>query len=347
MISVGRILKPNYFEENNPVECHSNPNYVMLYMAKSFDVDLFLFEPKDVDFENRSINGLFFEHGDCLRKTVPIPPFIDNHYTLFDEELSNYTTVMRVYPGDTKFTTYRDLKNDGRYEDILIPTFEMNSFEDLTAQLSAFAEVILKPVLGAKGVGVIKLAKAGDKYHLMEKSGSSYLSEQELKDYYRENLSKGYILQKYIECRNKSGEPYDFRIWSVDEGNGKWAAAVYPRAGGKEGILSNIDAGGYCIPIELSLKREFGKQWQDVHKELIKFGKEFTPHYAGLIQRDIFELGIDIGITRTEDGFKYWLFEANSLPEPDVHFVGGNIAINLLIAYFRRYHDLYAKAGQH
>ena len=337
MITVGRLLYPNY-----PAESNSDPNYVMLYMAKEFGVNLFLFEPKDVDYENKTINGLFCENGKVLRKATPIPPLVDNHYTEIDGRLEKHTTLARVYPGDTKFTTYTDLKNDGKYQDILIPTFLIEGWGDVKARLDEFGEAVIKPILGAQGVGVIKLAKHGERYQLIKGKETSYLSEQEMMDYCDQNLSKDYILQQYIDCRTKAGEPFDVRVWAVDTGGNEWSVLLQPRVGAAEGILSNFCTGGYTVPIDYFLKKEFGGAWENIRDDLLEFGREFPAHYSNLIKREIFDLGIDIGITQSGEGYKFRLFEANSMPPPDNHFGGGNIGINLLLAYFKYYHYLYA-----
>jgi len=341
MITVGRLLFPDYPSENS-----SDPNYVLLYMAKAFDIELFLFEPKDVNYENKTINGLFCEHGTVFRKVTPIPPLVDNHYTGIDEELEKHTTLARIYPGDTKFTTYTDLKNDGKYKDILIPTFLIEGYGDIKARLDEFNEVVIKPVLGAQGVGVIKLAKDGERYQLVMGRESTYLSEQELSGYCNKNLSKDYILQQYIDCRTRAGEPFDVRVSVVDMGWNQWTVTLYPRIGAAEGILSNNSTGGYCIPIDYFLKKEFGDEWIKIRDDLLQFGREFPAHYRNLIQREIFDLGIDIGITQSDKGYKFWLFEANSMPPLDNHFAGGNIGINMLVAYFKYYHYLYSQMSE-
>ncbi len=164
MITVGRLIFSGY--QDCPTEESLDPNCVMLYMAKAFGVELFLFEPKDIDPARKTINGQFFEDGAMFRKTVPIPPLVDNHYTGADDLLKGLTTLARVYPGDTKYTTYRDLKSSGRFEDILIPTFELLSFEALKKHLDRYDAVVVKPVLGAQGIGVIKIAKSGGEYQI-------------------------------------------------------------------------------------------------------------------------------------------------------------------------------------
>lgn len=341
MITVGRLIDSRHADY--PTEKNSDPNYVMLYMARAFDVDLFIFEPEDVDYGNKTINGLFFEHGEELRRTVPFPPLVDNHYTGIDEKLSGHTALARVYPGDTKFTTYADIKSDGRYADILIPTFKINSYNDMKNGLDAFGEVVVKPVLGAQGIGVVKLSKDGSRYRLNNRGALSYFSEDELIGYYCEHLSKDYILQQYIDCRTKEGEPFDIRVWAVDMGGNEWTVALLPRVGAAEGFISNLCAGGQAMPADYILKNEFGEQWQAIYDDLLRLGREFPAHYANLIKREIFDLGIDIGITHSNGGYKFWLFEANSMPRPYDHFKCENTGINLLAAYFKYYHYLYRK----
>ncbi len=292
MITVGRLISSR--ETDYPTDHDSDPNYVLLYMARAFDVDLFLFEPEDVDYESKTVRGLFAEGGAPVRKTVPIPPLVDNHYTGVDEELSKYTTLARIYPGDTKLTTYTDLKASGKYDHILIPTHPVDRYEDLTAYLHEYGEVVVKPVLGAQGVGVVKIEKTGDRYRLNTRGVIADLSGEELALYYKENLSEDYILQQYIDCRTAGGNPFDIRIRVVDRGGNDWAVALYARIGLSDGILSNNCAGGHTLPTDYFLKSEFGEQWESIQSDLLKLGRELPAHYAKLIHREIFELGLSV-----------------------------------------------------
>ena len=95
------------------------------------------------------------------------------------------------------------------------------------------------------------------------------------------------------------------------------------------------------MPTGYVLQNEFGEQWHEIKNALLKLGREFPAHYARLIKRELFDLGIDIGITRAGGAFKFWLFEANSMPRPYDHFLGGDTRFNLLAAYFKYYHYLY------
>jgi hypothetical protein len=46
----------------------------MMYTARQFDIELFLFHPDDVDLETSTINALFLNNkGEKIRRRVPFP----------------------------------------------------------------------------------------------------------------------------------------------------------------------------------------------------------------------------------------------------------------------------------
>ncbi|GHU62237.1 hypothetical protein FACS189418_3250 [Clostridia bacterium] len=338
MITVGRLLK------NVPLSDRTNSFYHMLYMARAFDVDLFLFAPKDVDWTKQEINGIFFENGDIYRKIVPIPPLVDNQFNLIDKELAPYTLLTRKSLGLSKYTAYKALaeaKTD-QFKNMLIPTKLLKKFEDLKNALDEWqGEVVVKPCNGENGNGVVKIQQKNNQYFMTIGAEKKELDLPKLKDYYTK-LSKEHLVQPVIDCRTRNGEPFDIRVRCCRNAvNGEFVVNLYPRIGNANGMVSNIHTGGYSMPCELFLKNEFDSEWSEIQERLIRFGKEFPAYYQSFCRNPIFEIGLDVSINTDKEGKrKFWLFEANSFPTGTIN-LGGNVGTNLIMAYFQYYHSVY------
>lgn len=340
MRTVGRLLK------SIPTKDKTNSFFTMLYMAKAFDIDLFLFSPKDVDYKQRTINGLFFEGGKEVRKNVPIPPLVDNQFNIIDKELSQFSLLTRHSLGLSKYGTYEILLEDGKYKDLLIPSETIKSFDNFnidTYMQKYNNQILLKPTNGQNGAGVIKIAREDDIYLLTSGNKTTEMTLSEVSEHLH-NIDRIYLIQPVINCRTKKDEPFDIRVRCVRYGKPKEIEVnLYPRVGNANGIISNIHAGGYSIPADYFLKNEFGDKGKQIYDDLITLGKEFVPYYQDFCKGEIFEIGLDIGITTNNEGdYKFFMFEANSFPNGTIN-LGGNTGTHLIIAYFKYFNYLYDK----
>ena len=122
----------------------------------------------------------------------------------------------------------------GRFRQYLIPTKEL---ENVKADLSSFVDkhkkVVLKPLWGAQGQGIIVIERLGvNRYQVVENydetTNCSFddMIEIVLQKYLKEPV----LVQKYITCMTRSGQPYDFRIHVQKDGTGSWViTSVYYR----------------------------------------------------------------------------------------------------------------------
>jgi len=334
MITVGR-LRDSVVPNDKGKTCST-----MLYMAKAFDIDLFLFEVGDVDYYNKTINGHFFESGRWIRKVVPIPPLIDNEPGCFDDILLEHAFFTRRLNVPSKYETYKYLYRNETYRDFLIPTALVNSVDDV---LNAFkrlgADIVLKPDIDAESRGLFSISKKKKGYFITSGTETKAYTEMELSAYLSEAFTRKYIMQPMIQSRTKDGSPFDIRLRCANYGGG-YTPMPYARVGNPEGITSYSLQSGNACTIEFFLKQEFGDKWWDVLSELMNLGRQLPLYYEKFFDNLLFEIGIDIGISKTEDGHKFYLFEANSFPNNRVD-MGGGRGIDIVIAYFRYFHYLY------
>ncbi|MDR0918926.1 MAG: YheC/YheD family protein [Oscillospiraceae bacterium] len=342
---VGKMVKKLPSWKNSP----RDPHFLLLFMCQAFDLDVFLFTPDDVNYEQGTINGQFFEHRKFCRKIVPIPPMIETWYEgLIDKRLvaaTDYCIYRR--PRMNKQKTH-DILSNTEFADNIIKTDSLNKSEQVFDVLKHTPDIVLKPIGDSNGEGVIRINVKGKKYVLNTentdfffKSRSAVVENQDtaeeclgdpdmtlesfLGQYFKEFKNR-IIVQPYIKCRTSNDEPFDVRVRVVKKrGGSNYAMQVFPRIGNKNGMRSNIHTGGYSLPILTFLEQEFGTidplSPKAKAKAMLKDLEETGTRLVEILQKNaregiIFDIGLDIGILRADNdkGYKFVIFEANSYP---------------------------------
>jgi glutathione synthase/RimK-type ligase-like ATP-grasp enzyme len=319
MIRVGRC---SWTKSKKPTMKDKNSlKASIMLIAKSFNVELFLFTPSEVDFGGNKIRGLFFENGKQVYKTVPIPPLIDNSmrgfsgYSEFCGKMSAYAHLVQPFVKPEKLRTHKTLEADGRYADWLVPSVPVPTFKDVKAALDEFgSRIIIKSIRGAGGKAVYAVSRDGNMYEIHRGHAAETLDESAAEVAIGEIIEeKPHIAQPFIRSQTVYGEPADFRISCRRGKGGKFFVDVVPRVGNPKGIISNISNGGYVVFPKVFFPREFGENGMEEHKKLMKFGEEFANHYQSLFPKHTTSnVGIDVGFQRENGRVKYYIFEVNA-----------------------------------
>ena len=173
--------------------------------------------------------------------------------------------------------------------------------------------IVLKPLWGSHGKGVTKIKSEGGQYvaHLQNEKFSLETVE-ELAKFYAEHCTKYIqILQPYIASRTQQGNPFDIRLHARRGAEGKFNLFPYPRIGRLDTIVSNINAGGYTMPIKAFLQTEFGDDWNILYDKLIQLGNTLPEYCQSLLKNNLYNVGIDVGIQRLDSGYDLKIFEIN------------------------------------
>jgi hypothetical protein len=329
---------------------------LMQLTAKQFNVNYVIFMPKDIHFDRGTVDAYFCETGaKLIQKEIPIPRIIDNQFNQFQEDDKGVThnvdrylqslgcVIMRKSLGLTKEQTFEVIEKSDEYSHLVIPYKKTADWNSVSESLSEWGDIIIKPNNGTHGKNIVRITKkAEDKY---EMSLDTVISEHNLdgiKDWFESLEDKSQCIQKYINARTPKGEPFDFRVRTIKDANGKFVCDVYPRIGGVEGHVSNIDSGGYSIPLDYFLKTNFENP-VEVKAQLMKYGEEFPKFLEPHLANKIFDLGLDITVCNENGNLKYYVFEANSFPsfEGMMYDVGG--AIHMCQTYFNAYIAAYLR----
>jgi hypothetical protein len=328
----------------------------MLYMAPSFGVDLFLYTPEDVDFESGTVNGKFFKDGKPYRKVVEIPKLTDNRMALvttnreFYKKIEQISYCPRTRLGINKFRQNElYLENpDPRFARFVIPSVAVANAAELLMSFVKLKtdEIILKSAGGNQGKNIIKITRRGNVFEVNEDSVVTQVKSTDFADFFAERIpSKGFA-QPCINSRaiSEGGAPFDIRV-KVQRRNGtKYSSSMYPRINTSPGaITSNIHQGGFSIPIEAFLAREYGDKAEPLYMLLDAFGKTFPAYFQKFLKRPFFDLGIDVGIDRRPDGsLQPVIFEVNCLPGSS-GYLGERTGVDYILATFEYYHHLWNK----
>ncbi len=296
--------------------------FTMFYLAKNFNIELLLFTPKDIDFDNKTVNATILEGTERIQKTVALPKIIDNPASIFH---GKYGERLKTLDGDYFFLRHAEytskpgiynlLLKDGRYKDFLIDTHTVNNFAHFLKLFGQYGnDVILKPAGGNEGKGVARITSDGSQCVINLKNDKvTFKTLDNLQKFYDENFSAvRYVLQPYITSRTHQGNPFDIRIHTRRGAGGKFKVSPYPRIGNENGVVSNVGSGGYTMDFKNFLKAEFGNDWKMLHDKIMDLGNEFPEYYQKLFKSELFDVGIDLGIQRRGDTYDLRIFEVNT-----------------------------------
>ncbi|ARD47478.1 hypothetical protein SporoP37_04700 [Sporosarcina sp. P37] len=288
-------------------------------VAKMEGVGFYYFSPKDVNFTARRIMGYVYENGEWLQKDLPFPNVIFNAVGMkTDEEIKVYQQLKDLIPFTSysignKMNVYKRIEKMPEFADYLIPSITIVNAAEVFDALKKYEKVIVKPVSGSQGRGIWFIEQDGKKYCTISGAKHQTMNKEELTEVLQMLISdQAYLVQPYILCRTKEGNPYDFRIHVQKDGQGKWMITIiYPRIGAKDRVTSNISRGGSMGTLSSFLEREFEGESRNIRKILRKFAERFTNEFEKLYDVEFDELGIDIGV---DENHKLWIFEVNWRP---------------------------------
>ncbi|GGF96885.1 YheC/YheD family protein [Paenibacillus abyssi] len=195
-----------------------------------------------------------------------------------------------------------------------IPPTKRYTNESLRSMLEAYDMVVIKPVVGGGGHGVIKISKQNGVYT------STYFSDRRVfasfEDLVRAlaPLKRGrkYIIQKGIHLASISGRPIDYRVKYVKEGKGWVYRAMVGRLARRGLFVTNLCRGGLQMAAAEGIRRSLSASLvRSKKKEMRELTQVSTKVLEGSFP-GIGQLGFDYGI---DTKGKIWIFEVNTRPQ--------------------------------
>lgn len=287
-----------------------------------------LFAPHGVRLNKKRINGYVYVPGSRWTKSSRFYPStaIDIGYYSSRETVQQSIRVKSLtpirftgYASGNKWTIQQHLLASDQLAHHLLPTKPMRSVNDAIAFCRQYGTIMIKPINGKGGKGIIKLSCSDNSWKL-QRNGKAVLtgSERSIGAILRRAAGgNGYLLQRWIDIRNPDGHVFDIRALVQKNGSGEWqTSGMAVRVGPPSSITSNISGGGRAYETKKYLQKLFEKDKVD---ELINKLCELSQHIPSHLESDygkrFTEFGLDFAIDRSGE---LWLLEANIKPGKSV-----------------------------
>lgn len=290
----------------------------------------FRFAPTKIHPLTQMAMGERFEHEKdrWVKAEFPIPEILYDRCFYTDDLASKQTMAIVKWLKSRSDITFlgNGLPNKWAIYEVLslsplapyIPkTLRATGGKMVTAQLKELKKAILKPAFGSGGAGIYSIEKQGTNYVVSADQGvqlteKAFHSTSETEDWLNRLFSKReYLIQPYLELADSQNCPFDIRVLLQKDNTGNWALRGKGiRRGTKDGILSNLNAGGEILPFEEYVNSLNFKSKKFILHEL----EEILSRLPGILEASfprLFELGVDIGVSKDN---ALWVLDTNSKP---------------------------------
>lgn len=310
-----------YFDKANPREVYTKERInALLKESKKQNTKIIFFSSKDIDFERKKIYGEVFNKGKWERIETDFPDVINNigptskHQQSITERKLRRMVPFTTFGVGNKFFLPKVMVKHRRFTELLVPFKMVTEKEIVYDYLKNEQIAVLKPIIGARGERIYFVQKKGNRFTVSEHRQEKIYNKDKFDEWIRNTLLRkkfSYIIQRYVECKTKEGEPYDIRAHVQKNNEGKWVITkIYPRIGSKYSILSNISLGGRTKDLKTFLKKQFGNTTGKIYYEkLNKLSLELTEYLDRIHNFALDELGLDLAIDKNG---RFWLHEANN-----------------------------------
>ena len=164
----------------------SDPNnvkkaYAYAAVAKAEGVNFFYFTPGKVNIKKQKILGKVYENGQWIEKEFPFPDVIYNaSYPVSDkaEQIFDYLFDRIPFTSHSignKLTVYNRIKQAKEFEQYLIPFYELTDVQIFFDMIKRYKKVIIKPLTGHQGGGIVFIEKDGVDHYKMNDAGVSII----------------------------------------------------------------------------------------------------------------------------------------------------------------------------
>lgn len=195
-----------------------------------------------------------------------------------------------------------------------IPETRIFGAKPLRRMLRQYGMVVIKPIRGGGGYGVIKVSYSRKGYSF------TYMSTRRSFTSYgdmfhalnRIRVGRKYMIQQGIQLPRIQGRPIDYRVKVAKQGN-VWVYRAMVGRLAKPGLfITNLCKGGTQLSAREGLRRSL-RRGAGLHKR--REMRRLTNTCIGILERafpGIGELGFDYGI---DVNGRVWIFEVNTRPQ--------------------------------
>jgi hypothetical protein len=215
----------------------------------------------------------------------------------------------------SKWHKYKILKSSASLAGMVPKTLPLST-QSLNSMLKKYGSVILKPMSGSGGAGVMQVTAVGKRRYKVHSGRTSKIlaGERAVRAYLRHRQRKRrYMVQRRINLATLNGRKIDFRVMAQRRKTWKVTGKL-AKIAGKGFIITNVARSkGYVLPAGSalnrapSLKSHSAKRIQSrLDTAALRAAKRLSSYYPWLRT-----VGFDMGVDK---GGKVWIIEANFKP---------------------------------
>lgn len=214
-----------------------------------------------------------------------------------------------------------------------IPTYPVQSYQEIMSMLPLIPNAILKPADGSLGSGIMRLSYSNKAVRYSTMNGNGDFTETVFGNYLK-SLDKGFtafLLEPCINIRTKDDYAIDFRVQVSLNDFAQWEVGFSCARIGGNNIASNFERGGSLTTPELAFKslgvNDAEKKSEEMHWLALEVAKLVQERSKSKVSC----LGIDICID--SESKQLYVIEANS--KPGGRIIGLFHLAELRAKYFR------------
>lgn len=295
--------------------------------AAGFD-QLAVFSPDKVSLTERTVLGFVYRKGLWVQTRTALPGLIYDIGNYADRKLAKIAGQVKKlrgvefvgdWLGNNKWKIHQYMSSSNILNEHLIPTRLFSSVPVVLEMLDQHGKLIMKPVGSHDGIGINRLSYQHGKY-VLEQNGHppAVYSGEEIGEVLQRMLrGSKYIVQKWVDIRDRKNRVYDIRVLMQKDESGHWElTGMGVRRGQKGKITSNLATGASAHNVLLFLTRQFGGTRALAMKEKLRtISHTVSSHLEAASGKRLVELGLDYGVDRS--GY-IWIIEANTKPGKQV-----------------------------
>ncbi len=278
-------------------------------------IDAVFFSESDLDKETLTINAWKWTQDGFQRETTALPHLLEyGAGTDLREFFNDKCTIIDDFNLSKK--DINDLLIKTEFANSVIPSLYTTSPAKILSYLNLWNEVIIKPLAGARGEGIISIKQNSDGEYILTDADKEIgtFTYNECIDF----LTKQYhnftvIAQPRLKFRNTNGNTMDFRVNVSKNGKGEWTTIFISPRTARDKIISNYSQGAYASLLEITLEMDFGENSHKVLSDLNAIAEKLPPIVEEASACNMLSLGIDIGFDY--DTLNPYIIEVNYSPK--------------------------------
>lgn len=194
-----------------------------------------------------------------------------------------------------------------------IPPTRKYSPDGLFSMLEQHGMVVIKPIVGTGGGGVIKVSREGSGYSYTYRNVTRHASTFPglLQALASRTGKRSYMIQKGIHLATVNGRPIDYRVKYVKTYKGWEYRAIVGRIARRGLFVTNLSQGGDLVTGSQGIRASLGASHVADKKAKMRALTVLATRVLERKYPGIGQLGFDYGIDRQG---KIWIFEVNTRP---------------------------------